>query len=90
MNYYAKAVSILENANETVTRQLLVKIAQQRPGAIVHAYSGIDREKTIDEQLLEYIEANSDQKIKCIKFCRSLTNEGLREAKKHVERLMVP
>ena len=89
MNYYAEAISILEDLDEVVIRQLLVKIAQQRPGAVVRAYRKIGREKTIDEQLAEYIKSHPDQKIKCIKFCRSLTGEGIREAKEHVERLML-
>ena len=87
MNYYAEAISILEDSDEVVIRQLLIKIAQQRPGAVVRAYSKIGREKTIDEQLIEYIK--SHRKIESIKFCRSLTGEGLLEAKEHVERLML-
>ena len=89
MNYYAEALVILEGADEVVTRKLLVKIAQQRPGVVIRAYNGIARKKTVDEQILKYIKANPNQKINCIKFCRSISNEGLREAKAHVERLMM-
>ena len=45
MNYYAEALVILEGADEVVTRQLLVKIAQQRPGVVIRAYDGIARKK---------------------------------------------
>jgi len=86
MNTYANVIEILEGVNDTMARKLVYRIAQNNPSAVVKAFEGLHG-PLVDNEIRKFAkEGNS--KIKCIKLCRELTAEGLKEAKEHVERIV--
>lgn len=79
------------NADELI--KLLNMLRESNPNAAITATIEEDTGKpnagVIDEKLLQYFNASDRNKIQTIKLCRELTNKGLKEAKDHVESLLV-
>jgi len=79
MNYYAQAIEIC--STEQNWKEMIIKIAKKHPKIVVDsAYSNlwkIKGKQIRDEQ----------SKIEAIKYCRSMTGMGLKEAKESVEDL---
>ena len=94
MNYYAIAIGILHDVQDTM--ELLTEVAKRNPKAVCDAYYRLHPEKAtaIDwrDKALEILRgrngASVTKKIEAIKVCRNVTGMGLKEAKDAVEDLM--
>jgi ribosomal protein L7/L12 len=105
MNYYAKAIDILYECNETLLFQLIKEVAKINPSVIVKAYTALNK-KPITEQSTSYLETGryiqaikkyreltpyleTGRYIQAIKKYRELTGAGLKEAKAFVDNLRI-
>lgn len=82
MNYYAEAIKILLN-EKNISKELIYKIAEQSPAAIVKAAKSIGIK--IEEDILKEIVLKSNTHIEAIKKIREITHWGLLESKNYVE-----
>jgi len=86
MNYYAKAISVLENVGNTEARRLLFKVARDKPSAIIKAHDCIYG-KTNDQKILAFAKENPGKKIQWVKYCREITKMTLKQSVDHVNSL---
>ena len=83
INYMKKAIDILMDKNlQNYCDQILIIIAKDNPSVLVKAFKKINPE-TLDETLIRMIK-NNETLIPCIKYLRSKTNTGLKEAKDYI------
>jgi len=90
MNYYARAIDILDavSGNHEKEHVLILEIAKKSPGALVNAEGALDELRNLEGMTAferQIVETAKNNKITAIKELRKETGLGLKEAKAEVE-----
>lgn len=77
MNYYSEVIDVL--SVEQDWKRMVINIAKKHPKLVCHAAT--DESWMVEARAL----MTAGEKIAAIKYCRSMTGMGLKEAKEAVE-----
>ena len=84
MNYYAKAIDVLESLEDGKRmRAIVVAFAKRHPKAFLDAAGGNTTDWKVEARRLY----KTGHRVHAIKYCRELTGMGLMDAKNAVEAL---
>lgn len=83
MNYYSDAIEIIVS-DRSDWKDMIIHIAKKHPKLVVEAAGKYDWKK---EAKRIYLSGDTGSKVEAIKYCRSMTGMGLKEAKEAVEAL---
>lgn len=99
VNDYKEAIRVIQDMasgeiTETMGRDIILKIAESHPAVLIHARNSIRAadiqfgrlsQETIKATTVAFLKAG--RKIPAIKFFRSVTGLGLRQAKDEVDKM---
>ena len=97
VNDYKEAIRVIQDMasgelTEAMVNDIILKIAESHPGVLAHARNAIRAsdtqfgrlsQATIETTVLDFLKA--DRKIPAIKFIRSVTGVGLKQAKDEID-----
>jgi len=85
-NYYAQAIQVLANSQADF-KALIHEIAKVNPKAVASAAERLAPKAETPWQVKALQFMRDDSKIEAIKYCRTMTGMGLKEAKEACEAL---
>lgn len=88
LNYHKEALIIMEKLNDQILKSLIFRIVITNPKSLIYAYEELlPTDSHVRGCFVAFLKSTKPTKIEAIKFWRTLTGAGIKEAKDYVDSL---